>query len=200
MIKLMEILCCTQICVCSLQISHSTTAKGQSYVPVDFVVLETGGDERAPIILGWPFLSTAKAIIYVDSAKIYFTIKDKKEKFSFKNRILQSPRHLQMLYPSEEKQWSRRRTTGEGGRTRPGRHKKNQSIWSTHSDQSMTTSSLHHSLLRRMIQAYPWSSVWLDRIFHKTFYDIGSGVNIMSKVTYEYLFGDEPLFSTYMQL
>ena len=23
---------------------------GQSYVPVDFVVLETGGDERAPII------------------------------------------------------------------------------------------------------------------------------------------------------
>ena len=25
---------------------------GQSYVPVDFVVLETGGDDRAPIILG----------------------------------------------------------------------------------------------------------------------------------------------------
>jgi hypothetical protein len=25
---------------------------GQSYVPVDFVVLETGGDKRAPIILG----------------------------------------------------------------------------------------------------------------------------------------------------
>ena len=33
-----------------------------------------------------------------------------------------------------------------------------------------------------------------QRIFHKTFYDIGSGVNIMSKVTYEYLFGDKPLF------
>jgi hypothetical protein len=25
---------------------------GQSYVPKDIVVLETGGDERAPIILG----------------------------------------------------------------------------------------------------------------------------------------------------
>jgi len=25
---------------------------GQSYILVDFVVLETGGDERAPIILG----------------------------------------------------------------------------------------------------------------------------------------------------
>ena len=35
-------------------------------------------------------------------------------------------------------------------------------------------------------------------IFHKTFCDIRSGVNIMSKVTYEYLFGDEPLFPTYM--
>ena len=33
-----------------------------------------------------------------------------------------------------------------------------------------------------------------------TFYDIGSGVNIMSKVTYEYLFGDESWFPTYMQL
>jgi hypothetical protein len=39
-----------------------------------------------------------------------------------------------------------------------------------------------------------------QRIFHKTFYDIGYGVNIMSKVMYEYLFGDEPLFPTYMQL
>ena len=39
-----------------------------------------------------------------------------------------------------------------------------------------------------------------QRIFHKTFCDIGSGVNIMSKVTYEYLLGDEPLYPTYMQL
>ena len=39
-----------------------------------------------------------------------------------------------------------------------------------------------------------------QRIFHNTFCDIGSGVNIMSKVTYDYLFDDEPLFPTYMQL
>jgi hypothetical protein len=50
---------------------------GLSYVPTDFVVLETGGDIRALIILGWPFLSTAKAI-YADSAKICFIIKDRK--------------------------------------------------------------------------------------------------------------------------
>jgi hypothetical protein len=75
---------------------------GQSYVPVDFVVLETGGDEMAPIILGRPFLSTTKAIIYADSAKIYFTIKDKEKKFSFKNPILQSPGHPQTPYLPEE--------------------------------------------------------------------------------------------------
>ena len=75
---------------------------GQSYVPIDFVVWETGGDERTPIILGRPFLSIAKAIIYEDSAKIFFTINDKKEKFSFKNRILQSPSHPQKTYLPKE--------------------------------------------------------------------------------------------------
>ena len=75
---------------------------GQSYIHVDFVVLETGGDVRAPIILGQCFLSTAKAIIYADCAKICFIVKDKKEKFSFKNHILQSPGHPQMSYLSEE--------------------------------------------------------------------------------------------------
>ena len=39
-----------------------------------------------------------------------------------------------------------------------------------------------------------------QRIFRKTFCNIESGVNIMSKVTYEYLFGDKPLFPTYMKL
>jgi hypothetical protein len=73
---------------------------GQSYVPVEFVVLETGGDERAPIILGWPFLSTAKAIIYADTAKICFTIKDKK--FLFKDRILYSLAHSQKAYLPKE--------------------------------------------------------------------------------------------------
>jgi hypothetical protein len=75
---------------------------GQPYVPVDFVVLEIGGDKRAPIILGRPFLSTTKAIIYADSAKICFTIMDKKEKFSFKNLILQSRTHPQKAYLPEE--------------------------------------------------------------------------------------------------
>jgi hypothetical protein len=45
-------------------------------VAADFVVVETGGSENAPIILGRPFLATTKAIIYADTAKIVFTIRD----------------------------------------------------------------------------------------------------------------------------
>jgi len=39
-----------------------------------------------------------------------------------------------------------------------------------------------------------------QRILYNTFCDNGSGVNIISKVMYDYLFSDEPLFPTYMQL
>jgi hypothetical protein len=39
-----------------------------------------------------------------------------------------------------------------------------------------------------------------QKVFHKIFCDIESGVNIMSKVTYKNLFGNEPLYPTYMQL
>jgi hypothetical protein len=39
-----------------------------------------------------------------------------------------------------------------------------------------------------------------QKIFRNTFCDMGSGANIMSKIIYEYLFGNEPLYPTYMQL
>jgi hypothetical protein len=59
-----------------------------SYVAVDFAVIETGGSENAPIILGCPLFSTIKAVIYTNTAKIVFTIIVKKERFSLKNKIL----------------------------------------------------------------------------------------------------------------
>jgi hypothetical protein len=66
---------------------------GSMYVPIDFVEVETGGDEKSPIILGRPFLNIAGAIIFANSAKICFDIKGKRESFSFKNRVLQFPTH-----------------------------------------------------------------------------------------------------------
>jgi hypothetical protein len=74
---------------------------GHSYVAADFVVVETGGSENAPIILGRPFLATSKAIIYADAAKIVFTINGRKERFNFKKKILKAPTHPRYPYPQE---------------------------------------------------------------------------------------------------
>jgi hypothetical protein len=67
------------------------------------VVVEIGGDEKSPIILGRPFLNTAGAIIYANSAKICFNIKGKRESFSFKNRVQQFPAHPQHAYEPKKK-------------------------------------------------------------------------------------------------
>ena len=53
---------------------------GTLHTPANFVVIETGTEERAPIILGRPFLNT-RAIIYANAAKISLYIKGKKEIF-----------------------------------------------------------------------------------------------------------------------
>jgi hypothetical protein len=75
---------------------------GQSYVPIDFVVVNTGGDEKSPIILGRSFLCTTKAIIYTEHAKIVFTIKDNKEKFSFRSQMLHTPAQPYAPYKRDE--------------------------------------------------------------------------------------------------
>jgi len=59
------------------------------YAPADFMVMETGTNEWAPIILGRPFRNTSGAVIYASTAKISFYIKGKKETFSFKNKTTQ---------------------------------------------------------------------------------------------------------------
>jgi hypothetical protein len=70
-------------------------------VAADFVIVETGGSENAPIILGHSFLTTAKVIIYADVAKIVFTINGIKERFNFNNKILKAPAHPRYPYPQE---------------------------------------------------------------------------------------------------
>jgi hypothetical protein len=59
------------------------------------------GSENAPIILGRPILTTAKAIIYIDAAKIIFSINGSKERFNCKDKILEAPAHPQYPYPQE---------------------------------------------------------------------------------------------------
>ena len=59
------------------------------YAPADFIVIETGSNERALVILGRPFLNTSGAVIYASTAKISFYIKGRKETFSFKDKSTQ---------------------------------------------------------------------------------------------------------------
>ena len=121
---------------------------------------------------------------------------DKKEKFSFKNHILQSPSHPQKAYLPEETTMTKKKNN---------RRRKNKIRQSPEESVNMinTLRSEYDHLLASPFLAkmddpgIPTIECTIgQRIFHKTFCDIGSGVNIMSKVTYEYLFGDEPLFPT----
>jgi hypothetical protein len=90
---------------------------GSSYVPADFVVIETCGDEKSPIILGRPFLNTAGAIMYTNTAKIYFNIKGKRETFCFKDKVLQFPAHPQ--HPYEPKKKNNRRNKNKNKNRNP---------------------------------------------------------------------------------
>jgi len=68
---------------------------GTLYAPEDFVVIETGTDEGAPVILGRPFMNTSGPVIYASATKISFDIKGRKETFSFKNKTAQIPEQPQ---------------------------------------------------------------------------------------------------------
>jgi len=52
-------------------------------VPCDFVILDMDEDLLAPLILGRPFLATARAVINVQTGTISFTICGERVDFSF---------------------------------------------------------------------------------------------------------------------
>jgi hypothetical protein len=191
------------ICYPKEVLEEAIVCVGQSYVLVDFVIVETGGDERAPIILGRPFLCTTKAIINTEHAKIVFSIKDKKEKFSFKEHILHSPAHPQMLYlPKEPTTAAHKKKNNRNWR----RNKLSQVPEETIKMINAVNAESDHLLAPPFLVnkddlGVPTIDCTINqKIFHNTFYDIGSSANIMSKITYEYLFGNKPLYPTYMQL
>jgi hypothetical protein len=55
-----------------------------SFVPVDFMVLEMDVCRQIPLILGWPFLSTTRAMIDVAARIIKLNNNRKEETFTFK--------------------------------------------------------------------------------------------------------------------
>ena len=49
---------------------------GKYFVPIDFVVVEMKEDDQTPLLLGRPFLNTARTVIEVHEGKISFKIGD----------------------------------------------------------------------------------------------------------------------------
>ena len=60
---------------------------GESLVPVDFVILEMGEGTKSPLILGRPFLKTARATIDVGKGELKFDINGDISKFKFRPRF-----------------------------------------------------------------------------------------------------------------
>ena len=46
------------------------------YIPADFIILDTGKDEDESIILGRPFLATARAVIDVDRGELVLQLNE----------------------------------------------------------------------------------------------------------------------------
>jgi len=160
------------------------------FAPADFVVIETGNDERAPIILGRSFLNTTGAVIYASTAKISFYIKGRKEIFSFKNKTTQ--------IPEQSRHELRKRTN---------RRNKNKQVW-TESAKMVTAvqGGQDHRfespfLTKKDDPGMPSIHCSINGYnLYKTLCDTGSDINIMAAVTYRLLFGTMPLKPTYIQL
>jgi hypothetical protein len=65
-----------------------------SFIPMDFVVLEMDVCHQIPLILGRPFLSTARAMIDVTARIIKLNISRKEETFTFKPKGAEQCNHV----------------------------------------------------------------------------------------------------------
>jgi len=161
---------------------------GTLYALADVVVIETGTEERAPIILGRPFLNN-RAVIYVNTTKISFYIRGRR-RLSFKNKTTQI---------SEQSRHEPRKRTN--------RRNRNKQIW-TESAKMVTASQRGQDrrlkspfLIKKDDPGVPSIECTINRYsFQKTLYDTRSNVNIMAAVTYQLLHETMPLQPIYIQL
>jgi hypothetical protein len=59
------------------------------FIPTDFLVIDMREDEYdPPIILGRPFLSTTKAIIYITIGEVHFQFPSEKVRHHFNNNYI----------------------------------------------------------------------------------------------------------------
>jgi hypothetical protein len=73
---------------------------GKYFVPIDFVIVDMEEDTQTPLLLGRPFLNTARAIIDVHEGSISFKISEEKITFNV-NRSLKYPSNEKLIYRAE---------------------------------------------------------------------------------------------------
>ena len=89
------------------------------YAPADFMVLDMGEEDDAPIILGSPFLNTTNAIIYVGSGQVHF----------------QFPREKVHCYSNSYTTYEQPKKSRSRRRRRSSQHQRNQRRWNEWEDQ-----------------------------------------------------------------
>jgi hypothetical protein len=158
---------------------------GCSYVATDFVVVKTGGNENAPVILGRPFRTIAKAIINANIVKIVFTINGRKERFNFKNKILKAPAHPRYPYPQEHElvvEKKRRDIRRNKKNNRPQRHVEEVRMINTiqSENENMFPSPLQPKHEDPRVPSIHCSNNQWN--FQRVVRDTGSGTNLMFKM------------------
>jgi hypothetical protein len=133
--------------------------------------------------------------MYANTAKICFNIKGKRETFFFKDRVLQFPAHPQHPYEPKKKNNQKNKNKNK----KPQQMESARVITAVHREHDYQLKSPY--LLKRDDPGVPTIECTINRSsFEKAVCDTRLGVNIMAKVTYEYLYGTMPLDPTYAQL
>jgi len=157
-------------------------------MPTYFTVVNTGTDERLPIILGRPFLNTATAIIYDSKAKITFNIKGNKEAFSFKNKTLSTLAQKERVGGRNKSNTQNKAKTKNKGKQKAQKTETAQVVIAIYMVYDHLLKCPH--VTRKDDPGVPTILCFINRCyFYNTVCDTRSGVNIMTKVTYEFLYG-----------
>jgi len=147
-------------------------------------------------------LCTTKTIIYVEYAKIVLSIKDKKERFTFKNRVLKTPTAPKQFHQQKEQEQQPMMKKKNNRNNRRWRRTKHALAGTTQLITALNTENDHMLPkpfpIKRGDPGVPIiECIIKDTTFPHTVCDTGSGCNIMSKQGYDELF-DLPLYPTYI--
>jgi len=161
------------------------------------MVVNTGTNERSHIILGRLFSNTVGAIIYSSTAKIIFNIKSKREVSSFKDKALSFPTQKETV-SSRNKSKTQSKTKNKG-KKKAQKMETARMVTTVHREYDHLLKSPH--LIKKDNPGVSTILCSIDRCyFYNTIYNIRAGVNLMDKVTYEFLYGSMPMDPTYAQL